>query len=341
MKMKKTILAAGAIALATFSLSACSSSKNSDAAKKAFINDVTELNNKSYNSDKVTMKINSFNATGENSTDLNKYLKNSTFDINVQRDSQNKAASLDGSVTVDGKDYNLGLIMNEAGIYVNSADVKSLFNTYKSQIPGNTGEDAQVYNAMFKGLTTPYFLIDEETMDAGLKASDSSTGVTSWSSELNSLFSQSTASKSDLTKAFKDVDNSDFSQSGDTVTAKISAKNGDLDDVIKGAASVNSSISEAQLKKILKGGKSDTSIKSLSIVEKINSKTHKSSSVITGKIEDKKAKDTVSFKISVNSQVAKVKSAVKVPSASQAKTIQDLEQSAIDSMTQQSLQATT
>ncbi len=329
----KKLLTAGVVALAAFSLSACSS-KNSDAAKKAYIDDMVALNSKDYNSQDLSVSVDQFKASGTSSADMNKYLNGSSFDFKVGLDSKNQAASLGGTAKIAGTSYKLDAIMGKSGIYVSSADVKSLFNSNKAAISSAAGgaENMQVYNAMIGGLTTPYFLIDSATMDSSLKSSN-----TTWSDTLSNMFKQQqTVSKDDLTKAFKDVPNADFTQSGDKVTLKLSGKNGDFSDVLKGAASVNKSISQSDIEKALKQAGTDTNIESLNLTVTIDSKAHTVSGVLDGKISDKKTKDTIDFKMTLSSKMEKLTTAITEPTGSQVKTLQDLENSAMDAFLGQS-----
>ena len=89
--MKKKIwMSLGITALAVVTLSACST-KNSDAAKKAFISDTVALNNsKEYNAQNVKLDVNEFKLHGEDSSEFNKmFSKGTHLNVNIGLDKTN------------------------------------------------------------------------------------------------------------------------------------------------------------------------------------------------------------------------------------------------------------
>ncbi|MCL2114302.1 MAG: hypothetical protein FWH31_10230 [Streptococcaceae bacterium] len=324
---KKKLFTVGVVALAALTLSACSA-KNSDAAKKAFISDATTLNNsKVYNSQELNVKVDKFKATGDNADSMNKYLNGATFDINVGLDSDNQLASLGGKIKVDNKAYNLNMLMSEKGLYLNSADIKTLYNDNKGLIPKSDEQVTMVYGAMVDSLTKPYFFLDANTLNSANSSSSEN-----WDSTFKDMFKQTqTIKKSDLEKAFKDVPNSDFTKNGDKTTLKISGKNGDFKDLIKGFTSVNPSIPKDQLDSILKESK-DVNFDNLSMTMVIDGKAHTIDASFTGKVSDTKEKSTIDFKLSLASKRNKLKEALKEPSTSDAETMAELQAAAIDKL---------
>lgn len=320
----KKLLTTGVIVFAVVGLSACSS-QNGAAAKKAYLSDTLALNNKAYNVQDVSLKINSFKETGNDAKQANQLLDGANFDFKIDVDNKNKTAQLAGAATVAKKNYHLDAILGNSGLYLNSADLKTLYNNNKTLLNRSSKDSAPIYDAMVKSLTTPYFLIDEQTMDAGVKNSG-----TTWQDSLSQIFNRQSVSKAKLTKAFKEIPDRNFTQSGHQVTLTLSGKNGDLADVLKGASSVNSSLSKAELKKALKELKTDASIQSMNVTTTIDTKEHRISAVLSGKAVDKKEPhDAVSIKMTLSSKVSKSAVSITEPEASQVKTIQDLEQSAI------------
>lgn len=174
MFMKKKIwMSLGLAALAVFSLSACST-KNSDEAKKAFISDTVALNNsKDYNAQKVKVDVNEFkiHGGGDNSEFNKIFNKGAGLDFNIGLDKTNQLAVLDGKLTVAKKDYDLGFMMSQKGLYISSSDIKSLYDNNKDLIPSSAEDTATIYEAMIDSLNKSYLLIDSQTLDSNVQSS--------------------------------------------------------------------------------------------------------------------------------------------------------------------------
>ena len=333
----KKLLVAGVLSLSALTLSACgasSSAKNSAEAKDAYITNVVKLNSKAYNAADVTMKVAQFKASGQDvsSSDLKKvqkYLTGSDFDVKVVRDSSDKTASLSGTATVDNQPYGLNFIMGEDGMYIKSSDIKSLYKTFSSSISSSTDAySASIYKSMVDALNTPYLILDAKTLNSSLSSSDQN-----WGDMVDQMINQPTTTKASLTKSYKDIPASDFSKKGDKITLKMTAKNGDVQKLLKKAAAANPSISAAQLDKVLKESK-NTKVNYFTLTSTLNTKTHKTTAVISTKVSDTKDDSSFAIKLDVTSKVAKASGKVVEPAKSQAKTIADAENDVIAKITQ-------
>ena len=251
--MKKKIwMSLGLAALAVFSLSACST-KNSDEAKKAFISDTVALNNsKDYKAQKVKVDVNEFkiHGGGDNSEFNKIFNKGAGLDFNIGLDKTNQLAVLDGKLTVAKKDYDLGFMMSQKGLYISSSDIKSLYDNNKDLIPSSAEDTATIYGAMIDSLNKSYLLIDSQTLDSNVQSSKDN-----WESTLKQLFeSNSKMSEADLEKQYKEIPNSDFTKSGNKVTVEFSGKDIDLNDLINNL-SATYSIPKEQTERLIKESK--------------------------------------------------------------------------------------
>ncbi|MCE2141810.1 hypothetical protein GRC93_15445, partial [Streptococcus thermophilus] len=84
------------------------------------------------------------------------------LNVNLGLDKTNQLAALAGTITLDKKDYNLGVMMSQKGLYLASTDIKSLYNNNKDLIPSEDSDTAMVYGAMIDSLNKEYLLIDSE-----------------------------------------------------------------------------------------------------------------------------------------------------------------------------------
>ena len=293
--MKKKIwMSLGITALAVVTLSACST-KNSDAAKKAFISDTVALNNsKEYNAQNVKLDVNEFKLHGEDSSEFNKmFSKGTHLNVNLGLDKTNQLAALAGTITLDKKDYNLGVMMSQKGLYLASTDIKSLYNNNKDLIPSEDSDTAMVYGAMIDSLNKEYLLIDSETIDSSAQSVDEN-----WSSTFKDLFKSTEKIKqADLEKEFKKIPNSDFTKDGDKVTLKFSGKDIDLKDSVKFV---------------------------------IDNKAHKMTSTISGSITNTKEKASADLNLSLSSTRSKLKKAIKEPAATDTNTLEEVQNAAIE-----------
>lgn len=324
--MKKKIwMSLGITALAVVTLSACST-KNSDAAKKAFISDTVALNNsKEYNAQNVKLDVNEFKLHGEDSSEFNKmFSKGAHLNVNLGLDKTNQLAALAGTITLDKKDYNLGVMMSQKGLYLASTDIKSLYNNNKDLIPSEDSDTAMVYGAMIDSLNKEYLLIDSETIDSSAQSVDEN-----WSSTFKDLFKSTEKIKqADLEQEFKKIPNSDFTKDGDKVTLKFSGKDIDLKDLINSISST-SSIPKKQVEQLIKESK-NLDISKLSVKFVIDNKAHKMTSTISGSITNTKEKASADLNLSLSSTRSKLKKAIKEPAATDTNTLEEVQNAAIE-----------
>ena len=327
--MKKKIwMSLGLAALAVFSLSACST-KNSDEAKKAFISDTVALNNsKDYNAQKVKVDVNEFkiHGGGDNS-DFNKiFNKGAGLDFNMGLDKTNQLAVLDGKLTVAKKDYDLGFMMSQKGLYISSSDIKSLYDNNKDLIPSSAEDTATIYGAMIDSLNKSYLLIDSQTLDSNVQSSKDN-----WESTLKQLFeSNSKMSEADLEKQYKEIPNSDFTKSGDKVTVNFSGKDIDLNDLINNL-SATYSIPKEQTERLIKESK-NIDISKLSVKLAVDKKSHEMTGKLTGSISNTKEKTNADLDISLASTRGKLKETLKEPAATDTNTLEEVQNAAIEKL---------
>lgn len=127
------------------------------------------------------------------------FSKGTHLNVNLGLDKTNQLAALAGTITLDKKDYNLGVMMSQKGLYLASTDIKSLYNNNKDLIPSEDSDTAMVYGAMIDSLNKEYLLIDSETIDSSAQSVDEN-----WSSTFKDLFKSTEKIKqADLEKEFK------------------------------------------------------------------------------------------------------------------------------------------
>ncbi|MCT1226320.1 hypothetical protein EFM07_01915 [Lactococcus lactis] len=321
---KKTWISLGLVALSVLTLSACST-KNSDEAKKAFISDTVALNNsKEYNSQNVKIAVNEFKVHGDDSSEFNQlFSKGAGFDFNIGLDKTNQLAVIDGKISLAKKDYDLGLMMSQKGIYISSSDIKSLYNNNKAMIPSSAGDATTIYGAMIDSLDKSYLLIDSQTIDSSAQSSKDN-----WESTLKQLFkSTSKMSEADLEKQYKEIPNSDFTKSGDKVTVNFSGKDIELKDLINNL-STTYSIPKEQKEQLIKESK-NVDISKLSIKLTVDKKAHKMTGGMTGSIFNKKEKTSADIDISLASTRGKLKETLKEPASADVNTLEELQNAAI------------
>lgn len=323
----KKLFVIGALLLSSLTLTACSN-KNSAAAKNSFIDATVEMNDQAYNSHDVNFKVEKFSATGTSAAETNKYLKDAQLGMTVTLDQTNHLAQISGSLSAVGKSYGLNLLMSQKGMYVDSSDIKKIYNDNKTALPTDAKAALPIFDAMIGELSTPYFLIDAQTIDSGLTSSDEN-----WSKTLNDLFTTKQPTKDEVTKSFDSIDNSSFTQKGDEITLKISGKDKNFKTLLKNLASVNHSIPSEQIDEIFKTGSAD--LKNLNLSMTVNSKKHTMNATVDGKTTDKTS--SADFKFNITSQSKKVKNSLTEPSATETKSIADLQQAVVESMTNQAL----
>jgi hypothetical protein len=327
--MKKKIwMSLGFVALATLMLSACSP-KNSDEAKKAFISDTVALNNsKEYNAQNVKIDINEFKVHGEdNSSEFNKlFSKGVGLDLNLGLDKTKQLAVLDGKLTADKKDYNLGLMMSQKGIYISSSDIKSLYDNNKDLIPSSAGDAATIYGAMIDSLNKSYLLIDSQTIDSYAQSSKDN-----WESTIKQIFeSNSKMSETDLEKQYKNIPNSDFTKSGDKVTLKFSGNDIELKDLINNL-SATYSIPKEQTEQLIKESK-NIDISKLFVKLTVDKKTHKMSGNLTGSVSNTKDKTSADLNISLKTTLSKLKENLKEPASTDVNTLEEMQNALLEKL---------
>ncbi|RZI49292.1 hypothetical protein [Lactococcus kimchii] len=324
------LFTAGALFASVLTLSACSA-KNSDAAKKAFVSDVIALNDtKVYNGQNVNLKIDSFKASGEGATSPSKALEGATFDISTGIDKDKKIMAYAATANIDSKAYKLDALLSENGMYINSSDIKALYNSNKKNISKSDNQVALIYGSMVDSLTKPYFVMDAATFDSMA----ASTGET-WASTVDKAFAQSTAlKKSDLEKVLKDAPNTDFTKSGDKITAKISGQGGSLADVLKNYSSF-ANLSKNQLDLFKKATK-DIKIDHLSVKIVIDEKAHTMDSDFSGKVQDSQNNSGLAFKMSMDASRSKLKAALTEPASTETETLADLQKAVMSKLQSQS-----
>jgi hypothetical protein len=329
MKNKKYI-AAGVVALSLLTLSACA--KNSDAAKKAFISDAVALNDtKKFDTQEVKVNFDDFNTTSKDSAEATKYIKGSSFDMKAHIDAEAKIVQFDLDANIQKKDYQIGMLMSEKGFYLKSADIKSLYNNFKGLIPEKDAQCAGIYGTMADSLTKPYFFMDSAMMDSSLAKSD-----TTWESTINKMFQDNAGQPTvdDYTKLLKNVPNSDFTKSGDNVTANLSAENISFSDFAKAFAAATPSLSQEQVESLMKSSKG-TEFKTVSIKLTINEKTHEMSGTFEGEMTNTESKDNVNFKISLDAKRSKATDKLTEPATTDAETMQELQTTMMDKLQNQ------
>ncbi|MDM7659452.1 hypothetical protein [Lactococcus lactis] len=327
--MKKKIwMSLGLAALAVFSLSACST-KNSDEAKKAFISDTVALNNsKDYNAQKVKVDVNEFkiHGGGDNSEFNKIFNKGAGLDFNIGLDKTNQLAVLDGKLTVAKKDYDLGFMMSQKGLYISSSDIKSLYDNNKDLIPSSAEDTATIYGAMIDSLNKSYLLIDSQTLDSNVQSSKDN-----WESTLKQLFeSNSKMSEADLEKQYKEIPNSDFTKSGNKVTVEFSGKDIDLNDLINNL-SATYSIPKEQTERLIKESK-NIDISKLSVKLTVEKKSYEMTGKLTGSISNTKEKTSADLDISLASTRSKLKETLKEPAATDTNTLEEVQNAAIEKL---------
>lgn len=329
MFMKKKIwMSLGLAALAVFSLSACST-KNSDEAKKAFISDTVALNNsKDYNAQKVKVDVNEFKIHGGgDDSEFNKiFNKGAGLDFNIGLDKTNQLAVLDGKLTVAKKDYDLGFMMSQKGLYISSSDIKSLYDNNKDLIPSSAEDTATIYGAMIDSLNKSYLLIDSQTLDSNVQSSKDN-----WESTLKQLFeSNSKMSEADLEKQYKEIPNSDFTKSGNKVAVEFSGKDIDLNDLINNL-SATYSIPKEQTERLIKKSK-NIDISKLSVKLAVDKKSHEMTGKLTGSISNTKEKTNADLDIYLASTRGKLKETLKEPAATDTNTLEEVLNAAIEKL---------
>ena len=325
---KKFWMSLGMTAVALISLSACSA-KNSDTAKKAFISDTLALNNsKEYNSQDLKIDVNQLEFQGKDSSELNKSLKQGLhLDLTASLDKSNQLASLSTKFNFDKKDYKLDFMMSKTGLYLDSSDVKNLYNSSKSLIPSSLSQLTSIYGAMIDSLNKPYLLIDSKTIDSMAQSTDDN-----WESTFNQIFEQNQKiSQADLEKEFKKIPNSAFTKEGDKTLLNISGKDVDLEELINSISST-SSIPKKQLDSLIKESK-DIDISKLNLKLVIDKKARQMTGLISGKISDTKEKTSTNLNLSISSTRSKLKESLKEPDAAAANTIAELQNAAIAKLT--------
>ncbi|HAF57310.1 MAG TPA: hypothetical protein DCK88_04815, partial [Lactococcus lactis] len=221
---------------------------------------------------------------GDNSEFNKIFNKGARLDFNIGLDKTNQLAVLDGKLTVAKKDYDLGFMMSQKGLYISSSDIKSLYDNNKAMIPNSAGGVATIYGAMIDSLDKSYLLIDSQTLDSNVQSSKNN-----WESTLKQLFeSNSKISKADLEKQYKEIPNSDFTKSGDKVTVNFSGKDIDLNDLINNL-SATYSIPKEQTERLIKESK-NIDISKLSVKLTVEKKSHEMTGKLTGSISNTKEK---------------------------------------------------
>lgn len=323
MKKKKWLVPA-AFGLALLTLSACAPSQsNANAAKKTFIKDVVALNDTSvYNAQEFTLKVADFKASGEDASEMNKLLTGSSLQLNVNLDKAHQLASLSGQVGVNKASYALSLLMSEKGIYLKSDDLK---NIYKASPAGSSSSQiGTIYGGMIEGLTKPYFLLDDQTINAGASSTADGDGTTEdWSSTFNTIFENKNTTKEELNNALKDVPASAFSQKGDKVTFKISGNDISFSELIKGLSQVNN-LPKEQVDTLIKESKS-LKAEHVALDLTLNEKTHRLNGTIAAKLKDTEQDSNVTFKLDLDAKRSKLKTALKEPTSSEVDTLSDLQ----------------
>lgn len=329
--MKKKIwMSLGITALAVVTLSACST-KNSDAAKKAFISDTVALNNsKTDNAQNIKIDVNEFKLHGEDRSELNKlFSKGAGLDLNIGLDRTHQLAALSGKFTFDKKDYNLGMMMSQKGLYLASTDIKSLYDNNKALIPSSADAIATVYGAMIDSLNKSYLLIDSKTIDSLGQSSDEN-----WESTFKQMFKTTQkVTQADLEKEFKDIPNSNFNKVGDKVSVKFSGKDIEVKDLID-QLSTTYSIPKKQMEQLIKESK-NLDISKLSVKLTIDKKAHKMTGNLSGSLSDKKEKTSADLDISLNSTLSKLKEAIKEPASTDTNTLEEMQNAAFEKLMNQ------
>ena len=325
----KKIIPITAVALAALSLTACSQ-KNSDEAKKAFISNLTTLNSSDNNVQETTVTVDKFKASGTDSESANKMMQGSSMDMKIARDTKNKTVDLNGKISVDNKAYSINLILGKDGIYLNSSDVKSLYNSLAApNLSKSAGRYASLYDSMINGLKTPYVSISQAMLDSSL----SKNSTQNWSSTIDELMKTSTKSKSDIEKSYKDISDSNFTKKGDETTLSLTEKNVTMDELVKKFPSITSQISEQQLKDFTKETK-NVKFKTLTVDTTINGKTKQSNATVSGVLvstDKSSSNDSLDFKFSSQSKASKSSAAIVEPDTSKTTTIEELLQNMFSS----------
>ncbi|WP_054639633.1 hypothetical protein [Lactococcus fujiensis] len=198
--------------------------------KKAFISNLTTLNSSDNNVQETTVTVDKFKASGTDSESANKMMQGSSMDMKIARDTKNKTVDLNGKISVDNKAYSINLILGKDGIYLNSSDVKSLYNSLAApNLSKSAGQYASLYDSMINGLKTPYVSISQAMLDSSL----SKNSTQNWSSTIDELMKTSTKSKSDIEKSYKDISDSNFTKKGDETTLSLTEKNVTMDELVK------------------------------------------------------------------------------------------------------------
>lgn len=323
MKKKKWLVPA-AFGLALLTLSACAPSQsNANAAKKTFIKDVVALNDTSvYNAQEFTLKVADFKASGEDASEMNKLLTGSSLQLNVNLDKAHQLASLSSQVGVNKASYALSLLMSEKGIYLKSDDLK---NIYKAASPdaSSSSQIGTIYGGIIEGLTKPYFLLDDQTINAGASSTADDGTTEDWSSTFNTIFENKNTTKEELNNALKDVPASAFSQKGDKVTFKISGNDISFSELIKGLSQVNN-LPKEQVDTLIKESKS-LKAEHVALDLTLNEKTHRLNGTIAAKIKDTEQDSNVTFKLDLDAKRSKLKTALKEPTSSEVETLSDLQ----------------
>lgn len=322
MKKKKWLVPA-AFGLALLTLSACAPSQsNANAAKKTFIKDVVALNNTSvYNAQEFTLKVADFKASGEDASEMNKLLTGSSLQLNVNLDKAHQLASLSGQVGFNKASYALSLLMSEKGIYLKSDDLKNIYKA--SPAASSSSQIGTMYGGMIEGLTKPYFLLDEQTINAGASSTADDGTTEDWSSTFNTIFENKNTTKEELNNALKDVPASAFSQKGDKVTFKISGNDISFSELIKGLSQVNN-LPKEQVDTLIKESKS-LKAEHVALDLTLNEKTHRLNGTIAAKIKDTEQDSNVTFKLDLDAKRSKLKTALKQPTSSEVDTLSDLQ----------------
>ncbi len=322
MKKKKWLVPA-AFGLALLTLSACAPSQsNANAAKKTFIKDVVALNDTSvYNAQEFTLKVADFKASGEDASEMNKLLTGSSLQLNVNLDKAHQLASLSSQVGVNKASYALSLLMSEKGIYLKSDDLKNIYKA--SPAASSSSQIGTIYGGMIEGLTKPYFLLDDQTINAGASSTADDGTMEAWSSTFNTIFENKNTTKEELNNALKDVPASAFSQKGDKVTFKISGNDISFSELIKGLSQVNN-LPKEQVDTLIKESKS-LKAEHVALDLTLNEKTHRLNGTIAAKIKDTEQDSNVTFKLDLDAKRSKLKTALKEPTSSEVDTLSDLQ----------------
>ncbi|MDR2977663.1 MAG: hypothetical protein LBV19_10320 [Streptococcaceae bacterium] len=321
-KLLKTSLIALA-AVAALTLSACGSK---DSAKKAFISDYVSMSQTNDNVQELSLDLTKFKATGKNAEDVNK-LEGAKADFKVSTDENNKTASLTGTMSALDQKYNFNFLMSSKGMYIDSKDIKTLYNDNKSLISKSDASTVKVYDAMISALDKPYLLVDAQTIDAGMKSSDES-----WEDTISSMFKTSgnKTSVKELTEALKDVPDSKFSKNGSKISFDVPMERSFFKAFISKIAADKAGITQAQIDQMLKSISSED-LKNLSAKVTLDSKAHEVLVNFGGKLTGAD-NDTADFKMTLTAKSSSSNATISVPSDNQSQTIRDVTMALFSSM---------